>query len=226
MHTEGWDDAVVGSEATCMMVRGISIIAAELDSRERNNMGVSLAIVRNTVGGSERNITIVCDGVVNLFVLSDQRSLRIVNSLEFNTMISGMLNFMEELVIFVLDLGSKSVAIMIDYIMVIVLSVLVVWLTIALSKRIITLVTMDRSTIERRVVLGRLFGLLSFFGSSDVHNRCGSFVGRNTFRCGMKSCTVDSSVVMAGFAMHKRAWGIVTEVVVTMVTEGGNHAMI
>jgi hypothetical protein len=137
-----------------------------------------------------------------------------------------MLNFVEELVIFVLDLGSKSVAVMIDYIMVVVLSVLVVWLTIAFSKRIITLVTVDRSTIERRVVLGRLFGFLSFFGSSDVHNRCGSFVGRNTLRCGMKGCTVDSSVVMASFAMHKRTWRIVTEVVVTMVTEGGNHAMI
>ena len=125
---------MVGCEDTLMMIGGITIITAELDSGVRNNVGVSLTIVRDTVGMSERNITIVCDWVVDLFVLSDQRSLRVVNSLELNTVLSGMLKLMEELVIFVLDLGSKCVAIMVDDIMVIVLSVLVVRLTMTLSK--------------------------------------------------------------------------------------------
>lgn len=176
VHTEGWDDAVVGSEDTLMMIGGITIITAELDSGERNNVGVSLTIVRDTVGMGERNITIVCDWVVDLFVLSDQRSLRVVHSLELNTVRSSVLKFMEELVIFVLDLGGKSVAIMIDNIMVIVLTVLVVRLTMALSKRIITLVAINGSAIDRRVVLGWLFGLCfslcGFLGSSDVYNRC------------------------------------------------------
>ena len=49
-----------------------------------------------------------------------------------------MLKLMEKFVILVLDLGSKSVAIMIDNVMIVIFSVLIMRLTVALCERVIT----------------------------------------------------------------------------------------
>ena len=145
MMTKGGNNAMVGCKNTCMMVGSISVITAELDSRVGMNRRISLAIVSHTVGMSKRNIAVICYRVMNLLILGNKRSLGIVHSLELDTVGSGMLKLMEKLVIFVLDLSSKSVAIMVDNVVIVIFSMFIMRLSVALSERVITHVRVTRS---------------------------------------------------------------------------------